>query len=315
MHVLESNTEDECFKMMARHSPDVLCCLSFNRQCIYCSPSSLRVLGWSPDEMLLYFPNDLIHARNARGVEASHQQHVSDQVHNDGHRAIRVRRKDGSYAWLEVTSSLMRRERTNAPWKVLLNMRDVSKRELLTRQLESMALTDPLTNLGNRRAFAQALEHEWGRARRHKNEISLLMLDVDNFKAINDTYGHLVGDEHLSAIASTIASAGRRAGDMAARYGGEEFVLILPSTDGEGAAEVAEHLRAAIKDLKLPHIHNPDHDSVLTVSVGAATALLSVVASSVGPSSLLRAADQALYRAKQRGRNRVETTSLAEPHR
>jgi diguanylate cyclase (GGDEF)-like protein len=194
-------------------------------------------------------------------------------------------------------------------------MRDVTKRELLTRQLESMALTDPLTNLGNRRAFAQALEHEWGRARRQKADISLLMLDVDNFKGINDKYGHLVGDDCLSAIASIIASAGRRAGDMAARYGGEEFALILPSTDAEGAGEVAEHLRAAIKNLKLPHIQNPDHDSVVTVSVGAATALLSAVASSVGPSSLLRAADLALYKAKQQGRNRVEIESLAGPHR
>jgi diguanylate cyclase (GGDEF)-like protein/PAS domain S-box-containing protein len=297
---------------MAENSADVLCRVTPSRHCTYCSPSSMRVLGWEPEEMLVYFPKDLIHPSDAQGAKQVHERHLRDEGQNDSPHTMRVRKKDGSYTWLEVSSSLMRDEVTRAPWQILLSMRDVSKRRLLEQQLEALALTDPLTDLGNRRAFTWALEHEWRRVRRERGEISLLMLDADNFKGINDTYGHDTGDECLCAIAETIRAIGRRSGDMAARYGGEEFALILPATDAEGAAKVAEQLRVAIKALKLPHSMNRAHGSVVTVSVGAATAVLGSGGDrSSGPASLLKAADAALYRAKQEGRNRVETALLA----
>ncbi len=307
---MENPTQDECFKMMAEHSVPVLCCLTIERQCTYCSPSSLRVLGWEPEEMLAYFPKDLIHSGDELSARLSHERQVSEEGQDDTPGMMRVRKKDGNYTWLEVTSSLMRNQMTQAPWQVLLNMRDVSQRRLRDEQLEALAMTDSLTGLGNRRAFNEVLEREWARARRGNSEVSLLMLDVDNFKGVNDRFGHDVGDDCLRAIGHTIATVGKRAGDMAARYGGEEFALILPETDAEGAAEVAERLRKAIKRLDLPHGRNAEHDSVVTVSVGAVTVVFNAGGKPVTPGNLLKAADTALYKAKQQGRNRVETSLL-----
>jgi diguanylate cyclase (GGDEF)-like protein/PAS domain S-box-containing protein len=309
--ILTAFTQDDSFRRMAESSMDVLCRVTPGGHCTYCSPSSLRVLGWHPEEMLVYFPKDLIHPGDAPGAKLAHERHLSEEGRNDQPSTMRVRKKDGNYTWLEVSASLIRDEVTHAPWQVLLNMRDVSKRRLLEQQLEALALTDPLTSLGNRRAFTWALEHEWRRARREEGEISLLMLDADNFKGLNDTYGHEIGDECLCAIAETIRAVGRRSGDLAARYGGEEFALILPATDAEGAAKVAEQLRIAIKALNLPHSLNQEHGSVVTVSVGAATAVLGKGGDRpTGPGGLLKAADAALYKAKQEGRNRVESALL-----
>ncbi len=294
--------------MMAEHSPDVLCRITMNHRCAYCSPSCLSILGWQPEEMMLRFPAELLHPEDALDVPTA--RNLGDPSLSSEPSILRVRRKDGEYAWLEVNSSLMRDRVTRAPWQVLLSMRDVGKRRLAQQRLQALAMTDALTGLGNRRAFAQALEHEWGRARREKSEVSLLMLDVDNFKGVNDRYGHAVGDQCLCAIAATLSSVGRRSGDLAARYGGEEFALLLPATDAEGAARVAEQVRAAIEGLSLPHIQNRDHGYVVTVSVGAATAVLRPGSRSADFSSLLKAADSALYKAKQQGRNQVETALL-----
>lgn len=296
--------------MMAEQSTDILCRMTLSMRCVYCSPASLPVLGWTSDEMLVRFPDGLVHREDLGAVRAVHKRHAEGHGAQDGPATMRVRKKDTTYAWLEVNSSLMRDEGTGEPWQVLLNMRDIGKRIQLEQHLGALALTDPLTALGNRRAFDLALDQEWRRARREQSEVSLLLVDIDHFKGINDGYGHVVGDDCLRAIAATIASAGRRPGDMAARYGGEEFALILPATGEEGALGIAEGLRVAIKDLRLPHLRNSEHDSVVTVSIGSATAVLRPGSDSTTPLSLLRAADEALYKAKQEGRNRVEARLL-----
>lgn len=306
---MQNDTQDVYFKIMAEQSTDILCRMTLNMRCVYCSPASLPVLGWTSDEMLVHFPTDLIHPEDLGLAQAAHRRYVAGKCVENGPATMRVRKEDGSYAWLEVNSSLMRNERTGAPWQMLLNMRDIGKRIQLEQHLETLALTDPLTTLGNRRAFDLALDHEWRRARRGREEVSLLLLDIDHFKGINDLYGHVVGDDCLCAIASAIASAGRRPGDMAARYGGEEFALILPATGEEGALAIAETVRLAIKELRFPHDRNAEHGSVVTVSIGSATAVLGP-RGAVTPLSLLRAADTALYKAKQEGRNRVEAALL-----
>jgi diguanylate cyclase (GGDEF)-like protein len=167
--------------------------------------------------------------------------------------------------------------------------------------LEKATLIDPLTGVGNRRAFDRMLEREWHRADRAQEALGLLFIDIDHFKRVNDTYGHQRGDETLAAVARALEEALPRATDFVARYGGEEFACILPATDGRGAIAVAERLRAAVESLRIVHARS-DH-GFLTVSLGA-TACRGLARS--GLPTLLNRADKALYEAKRKGRNRVE---------
>lgn len=172
--------------------------------------------------------------------------------------------------------------------------------------LEKLAGSDGLTGLANRRSFKERLDLEWDRALRSRQPLSLLILDVDDFKAFNDRYGHPAGDLCLKRVADVLAGLARRAPDLAARYGGEEFALLLPETPREGALLVAEEARAGIAALGIAHDRSRAAPQV-TVSVGVASA----VPQGKGESQVLvEAADQALYRGKAAGRNRVEEANL-----
>ena len=149
------------------------------------------------------------------------------------------------------------------------------------------------------RALPFTLHGEWQRALRQQQPLSLLMVDVDNFKQYNDAYGHLGGDECLQRIATAVASE-MRTNDLVARYGGEEFAVILPNQSLKGAAIVAERIRCRVEQLHMPNLGSTPH--VVTVSIGAATAL---AVHGADPSQLVATADSALYRAKHMGRNRI----------
>lgn len=164
-------------------------------------------------------------------------------------------------------------------------------------KLQEMAFLDPLTGLYNRRGLLNHLEKEWGRARRNRTALSVLVMDVDHFKAYNDHYGHLEGDRCLEQIGETIAKNLHRAADVACRYGGEEFLLLLPDTAREGAIEVAKRIQLAFQEAALAHEKSPTCDHV-TVSIGIAER-----GDEGGPEALIRKADQYLYKAKELGRN------------
>lgn len=178
-------------------------------------------------------------------------------------------------------------------------------RNLLTmvrqrEMLEELLLVDPLTEIPNRRALDQALEQEWARCQRIHQPLSVAMVDIDHFKAFNDTYGHGAGDRALRQVAHVLAETARRPGDLAARYGGEEFVLLLPHTPQRGARKLCRQARHRVESLGIPHAGSPT--GVLTVSIGGVTVwpqpgLLATEA--------LHRADVQLYRAKEAGRNRV----------
>ncbi len=167
--------------------------------------------------------------------------------------------------------------------------------------LVRLSSVDSLTGVPNRRTLDRALEREWARMLRTNNPLSLLIVDVDHFKVLNDSEGHQHGDECLILIASELRRLVRRETDLAARYGGEEFAMILTSTDAADAMRFAENARLAIMGLELPSVHSPVAP-VVTVSIGVATA---VHGSFANVAEFLAAADHALYAAKGRGRNRV----------
>jgi len=169
--------------------------------------------------------------------------------------------------------------------------------------LKRLTNIDHLTNLFNRRYLAEILDGEFFRARRNNEYLSLIIVDIDYFKKVNDTYGHQNGDIVLAAVAS-LAQRQLRAYDSAARYGGEEFVLVIPGTSLAGGVMVAERLRESVLEFVFPP---PMEDLTVTVSAGVATYPSPNIDSI---DSLFRQADEALYRAKQTGRNRVETMAI-----
>ena len=166
-------------------------------------------------------------------------------------------------------------------------------------RLEQLSRTDALTELSNRRHFDEVLAREFSRSRRSRQTLSLLMIDIDHFKMLNDAYGHPEGDRCLRIISRTLADCASRAGDVAARYGGEEFAVILPGTAAEAALMVADKIRNAVAELGLA---SPTSRGIVTVSIGVASTEGTGTSDAAG---LLTAADAALYRAKQDGRNRV----------
>ncbi|SDF78978.1 diguanylate cyclase [Duganella sp. OV458] len=182
---------------------------------------------------------------------------------------------------------------------VVETLRDITDEKRAQVALQQLATRDGLTGLANRRCFDDTLSAEWQRALRNQQPLSLLMVDVDNFKQYNDAYGHLGGDECLQRIAGAVSSE-MRTNDLVARYGGEEFAVILPNQSLKGAAIVAERIRCRVEQLRLPNLGSKQH--VVTVSIGAATAL---AAPESDPSQLVATADSALYRAKHMGRNRI----------
>ena len=169
-------------------------------------------------------------------------------------------------------------------------------------RLRQLSMHDALTGLPNRRQFDQTVELEWSRALRNRRPLSLLILDVDCFKALNDRYGHQAGDDCLQRIAGALQRSLRRAGESVARYGGEEFAAILPDVDLATAALVAETMREAILHLQILH-EGSLVERFVTISIGVATTHPMPEKS---PAGLITAADEALYQAKSHGRNRVE---------
>ncbi len=172
------------------------------------------------------------------------------------------------------------------------------------QQLERLSITDALTQVHNRQFFDRQLGIEWSNAERRNRTLSLLMIDIDHFKRINDDHGHPFGDVCLQAVASALQDALRRPGDVVARYGGEEFAVLLPNIDQAGAEAVAQRLRAAVAALVLAH----DGCRVpLTCSIGMHSV---PSAASCTAAQVISGADQALYAAKRQGRNRVVTSAL-----
>lgn len=315
------------YRMLAENSHDVIWTLDIpSRRYTYVSPSVTDMCGYLPEEVVGEPLEATLTAESAGRIVREVDQRLRRIAAGDKAAGVVVseleqRCKDGSVIATEVVSSYLL-DAEGVPQTILGITRNVSERKAaetalretnrqlharieeigrLQVALQELAVRDSLTGLYNRRYLDETLEREVSRARREGNPLSLVMLDIDYFKKVNDTYGHQVGDEALRMLASTL-QADIRAEDVACRYGGEEFLILLPNMPLETAMLRAEAWRSAVEGVC---VALGNFRITFTVSLGVAA----YPEHGKTPDDLTRCADQALYRAKNDGRNRVSVFS------
>ena len=311
------------YRMLAENSHDVIWTLDIpSRRYTYVSSSITDMSGYLPEEIVGESIDSRLTPESASRLARDIDQRLRRIAAGDKAASVVVSEleqvcKDGGVISTEVVSSYLR-DADGVAHTILGITRNVSERkaaELALREtnrqlharieeigrlqvaLQELAVRDSLTGLYNRRYLDETLEREVSRARREGNPLSLVMLDIDYFKRVNDTYGHQVGDEALRMLATTLL-ADIRAEDVACRYGGEEFLILLPNMPLETAVQRAEAWRLAIESLSvgLGNFH-----LTFTISLGVSA----YPEHGKTPDDLTRCADQALYRAKNEGRNQV----------
>lgn len=231
---------------------------------------------------------------------------VLAQLTRDGEFASELRIGDGdTLRYLSLRGRIVEWDHRDRPMRAVGLALDVTAEKALEEQLRSKAMSDALTGVPNRRAFEESLDTESRRCRRDKEPLSVVMVDIDDFKDFNDRFGHLVGDTALTAVARSLQVNTQRPGDLLARYGGEEFALVLPHTDRDGALVLAERLVRAVRGIEIAEAP----DWTLSVSVGVAS--WHPGAEDLDPLSLLDRADQAMYSAKSAGKDQAQSYSPA----
>lgn len=282
---------------MTNYSHDALFIIGLNPQeLVYLNQTCWVSLGYSEEELrqtIAIAPRDIMpdallwsEALNElaqRGGSAIFQQHVLSRT--------------GEQIPLEV--SVQHMQRHGRDYLICVGRNNSEQLEMAAR-LQHLSQQDGLTGIYNRRYFDETLQREWRRLRRQDGSLGLLMLDVDHFKAFNDSLGHQAGDDALKQLASALEQSLSREGEVVCRYGGEEFAIILPGADINQCASSAEHLHEAVKALRIAHPSSKQQ--WLTVSIGAASL---VVSAAHDPEELISLADRALYQAKAEGRNRT----------
>ncbi|CAM0998854.1 PAS/PAC sensor-containing diguanylate cyclase [Rhodanobacter sp. Root179] len=281
-----------------------------SKQFAYIGPQIEALLGWTPaswqtvgDWASRMHPQDREWVLNF--CVAQSQAGVD---HEADYRALT---RDGHYVWIRDVVHVVRRADGSVD-SLIGFMFDISERKQteqklasLQKELEELSFRDGLTGVANRRRFDALMELEWSNARRNRQPLSLLMIDIDYFKQYNDCYGHLEGDACLKRVAWLLASAATRARDLLARFGGEEFVLLLPETDEAASHKLAARCRDLILAEQIPHAQSAV-GPVLTISLGAATCIPAHADELRG---FLDSVDKRLYRAKQQGRDCIVAAS------
>jgi diguanylate cyclase (GGDEF)-like protein/PAS domain S-box-containing protein len=294
------------FRLLAEASNDVIVLSDLLCKRRYVSPAVTSVLGWQPEDLLGQDFHQIVHPEDIPKLTALFED--CRKGNSLDAMPYRCRTRAGDYVWMEASIRLCRNETTGEPIGFVNVVRDISSRKAAEEELnlaycrvETLAMADGLTGVANRRQFDNIMDLELRRARRDGTTLSVLMIDVDHFKAYNDLYGHILGDECLRRVSAAAQAVLHRGADLLARYGGEEFAVVLPNTDSKGAQLVAEQIRSAIELCHLPHAGSPY--GFVTVSIGCATQMLTPESDG---NDLLQAADSALYQAKSADRNRIE---------
>jgi diguanylate cyclase (GGDEF)-like protein/PAS domain S-box-containing protein len=272
----------------------------------YIGPQIESLLGWTPASWVSV--EDWVARMHPEDRDFVFNFCVSQSLAGIDHEAdYRALTTDGGYVWIRDVVHVVRKD--GAVDSLIGFMFDISERKKteqklmdLQKELEELSFKDGLTGIANRRMFDSIMNVEWENARRNRQPLSLILLDIDFFKQYNDHYGHIKGDGCLKLVARALSSAATRSRDFLARFGGEEFVLVLPETDAKAAAKVAERCRSLIFKEQIAH-EKSTASQTLTVSLGVGTV---IPEHNAKPIEFVEAVDRLLYKAKQRGRNCAE---------
>jgi len=268
---------------------------------IYSNRDMALILGYTPEESVKFGTDIISKLIHPEDIHILGRNYIQYRIMKDGdilESEYRLKHKSNDWRWIIARDTVFKRATDGTPLEILGTSQDITERKQAEDTVKQMAIRDGLTEIYNHREFYRLLALEFERASRYDRNFSLLMGDIDYFKHINDTYGHLAGDETLRAIAKILLNE-LRAVDKIARYGGEEFACLIPETDSQGGYEVAERLRSSIEkaSIKLPG------GELLSITIS-----FGVVSFSEGfkqIEEMVGAVDNALYESKHNGRNRV----------
>jgi len=278
------------FRSLVQNASDVIIVTDAAGNILYESPAVERVLGYKPDHRVGTNALATIHPDEAARV-TDILAYVTRHPGEFRTLECRAMHADGAWRWLEITASNVLDDPN--VMGIVGNYRDITERKLLEAQLAHQASHDALTGLANRALFRDRLEHSLARARRHSEPVSVLFLDLDDFKAVNDSLGHSAGDTVLVAVANRLRGCMRES-DLAARFGGDEFAALFEDTAGPQAEAAAKRILQTLA----PPVDVHGHPVPAQASIGLAV----VSDGSCGPDELLRRADAAMYAAKARGK-------------
>jgi diguanylate cyclase (GGDEF)-like protein/PAS domain S-box-containing protein len=283
---------EDRFRSLVQHSSDVIIVTRADATVRFVSPSVTRVFGYDPAAMLRQTVPELLHPDD-RERAATFFRHAAQAPGVTGPVEWRFRQSDGSWLHAEILATNLLRDTTVKG--IVLNTRDVSERRRLEEQLTHQAFHDPLTGLANRALFRDRVSHALALAQRRGSPVTVLFLDLDDFKKVNDSLGHSEGDRLLMAAAERFLACARSA-DTVARLGGDEFAILIEGADGQEG--LSDRLAAAMS-----------HPFSLSGNQLRVTASIGVASASTGDKAddLLRNADMAMYAAKRRGKGRAET--------
>ena len=298
---------EQRYRLLAEFSSDII--LSVEGGAItYASPALTELLGWHVAEVLGKPIRGYCHPDDVMPI--AELLHSIGGDRNQVEYRARAKHRDGSFVWVEARVRLLPSETGGLMARHILNLRGIAARKMVEdelmlakQRLHALATTDPLTGLANRRKLDEVLPLEFRRSQREELPLSVLLVDIDRFKQLNDAHGHLVGDEVLKTLADLLLSFAQRAGDLAVRLGGDEFLVMLPGTDSPQAAALAKDL---VRQVEQAQFAAPVGQA--TVSVGVATLVPSSGLHNL--EELLSHTDKALYKAKREGRNRVVVAAL-----